>query len=105
MEKVTVESIDNSAIIAIEVSGAFYSDLQFALTHLSQYRSEDEITALINKINSEEPPSNYNEWEIAVRTLLILCAEIESKARKQNAIKNVEVEIQTTTTLEPPANI
>ena len=45
MEKATVETIDNASIITIELSGAFYSDLQYVLTHLSQQKSEEEITA------------------------------------------------------------
>jgi hypothetical protein len=106
MEKATVETIDNASIITIELSGAFYSDLQYVLTHLSQQKSEEEITALINKINSDDPNAVYEEWEIAVRVMLILCAEIEAKAKQQNAIKNVEVELQPVeTTTAPPTNI
>jgi hypothetical protein len=38
--------------------------------------------------------------------MLILCAEIEAKAKQQNAIKNVEVELQPVeTTTAPPTNI
>lgn len=106
MEKATVETIDNTSIITIELSGAFYSDLQYVLTYLSQQKSEEELTALINKINSDDPNAIYEDWEIAVRIMLILCAEIEAKAMKQNAIKKVDVELQPVeTTTAPPTNI
>lgn len=104
MEKATVEVIDNSAIINISLSGAFYSDLQYVLKHLSEYKSEEELSTIIDKINNEAPPEEFNEWEIAIRTLLVLCAEVEGKAREQNAIKHVDIDLVDTTTTAEPAS-
>lgn len=103
MEKATVETIDNASIITIQLSGAFYTDLQFALEHLSQYKSEEEIAAVVDKIKSDVSSDDFNEWEISIRTMLILCAEIEKKAKEQGVIKNVEVDL--TTSEAPPTNI
>lgn len=104
MEKAKVETIDNETIITIELSGAFYSDLQFTLHHLCRYKSDEEISELIKKISSEDTPDNFSEWEIAARTLFALCSGIESRAKKLGAIKEVEIDIDSTTTA-PPTNI
>jgi hypothetical protein len=36
----------------------------------------------------------YDDWERSIETLMILCSEIETKAKEQNAVEFKEVEIK-----------
>lgn len=105
MEKASVETIKNDAIIDIQVSGAFYRALQHVINHLVQYESEESLKAVIDKLNAGESSENFTPWEFAIETMIVLCAEIEAKARKQNAIELVDVDLIDTTTTAPPTNI
>lgn len=102
MEKANVETIKNDAIINIQVSGSYYKALQHVVNHLVQYESEETLTALIDKINAGESSENFTPWEFAMETMIVLCAEIEGKAREQSAIELVEVDLVDTTTTEGP---
>ena len=46
---------------------------------------------LLEKINTQDPTATYDEWESSVETMLILCSEIEEKARTQNAVEMIEI--------------
>lgn len=89
MEK--VEIIKPSGIITIKLSGSFYHDIQNALMYLTSGKEPDEVTAFIQKINNEETDASFDEWEKSVQTLMILCAEIEAKAREQKVTEMVEL--------------
>lgn len=102
MEKASVETIKNDAIITIQVSGSYYKALQHVVNHLVQYESEETLTALIDKINAGESSETFTPWEFAVETMIVLCAEIEGKGREQNAIELVEIDLVDTTTTEAP---
>ena len=101
MEKVQVEIIKNEAIINIQLSGSFYRRVQQALHVLAATESQETITELINKINNETPDEEMSEWENAVETLMILCSEVEAKAKEQGHTEMIDVDVAETTT--PPA--
>ena len=86
-----IDTVKDKAIISIELSGNFYKRIQAVMLHLSEYRDADDLTGLIDKINDEVSPDKYDDWEMAMETLMILCSEIESKAKEQNATETIEI--------------
>lgn len=102
MEKITTEVIKHDGIVTIQMSGSFYKSVQAVLLYLTSIKTSEELTALIDKINAEVPSDEYDEWEQSVETLMILCSEVETKAREQQLIETIEVDVTTT---PPPANL
>ena len=100
-EKNQAEIIPAEAIIDLQFSGSFYRRVQQALLHFASYRSEEDVTNLVEKINSDTSSDEYDDWEISMETLMILCSEVERKAVEQGQTKMIDV----TTTEAPPTNI
>ena len=90
MSTVKVKTIKHTGIFSIQLSGSFYKEIQQVLFQLTAGQ-EQELTELIEKLNNEVPVSEFNEWELAVQTMMILCAEIEEKAEEQGCTEEVEV--------------
>lgn len=94
MEKITIETIKKDSIIDLQVSGAFYQCLQQVLQELT-FGRESEVGDLITKINDEVPDDEFSDWELACQTMMILCAEIEGKAREQKKTTMEEIDAPT----------
>lgn len=104
MENNKIEVIDYKAIIKIELSGSFYKSLQNAMVHLSSYRESEDLTALIEKLNRSAPSEEFDDWEASMETLMILCAEVEEKARQQKCTKELDLpETSDETTVRNPS--
>lgn len=103
MEKLQVEIIKNDGIINIQLSGSFYRRVQHALHVLAATEGEEALSNLIEKINSETPDEELSDWENAVQTLMILCSEVEAKAKEQGHTEMVEIDDVTPTTTEAPS--
>lgn len=86
-----IEAVKDSSIISIQLSGSFYKRLQSVMLHLSEYRESDDLSELIDKINSESD-EEYDDWEIAMETMMILCSEVETKAKEQKATEMIDLE-------------
>lgn len=91
MENIKIESIKKDAIISIQLSGQFYKSVQTVLMYLTSIKEAEDFKNLLEKINTQDPAATYDEWESSVETMLILCSEIEEKARTQNAVEMIEV--------------
>lgn len=91
MENIKIESIKKDAIISIQLSGQFYKSLQAVLMYITSMKEAEDFKELITKINAQDPTATYDEWETNVETMLILCSEIEEKARTQNAVEMIEI--------------
>jgi hypothetical protein len=91
MENSKIEVIDHKAIIKIELSGSFYKSVQNAMIHLSSYREPEELTALIEKLNTGVSAEDFDDWEASMETMLILCAEVEERAKEQKCTKEVDL--------------
>ncbi len=100
MENNKIEVIKMDAIIKIELSGSFYKNLQAVLFHLASYRESEEVTALIQKMNEQSESAVYDEWETSMETLMILCAEVEEKAKEQKCTEEIEIPSQEDTSEE-----
>jgi hypothetical protein len=103
MEKLQVEIIKNEAIIDIKLSGSFYKRVQHALNVLASTEGQEALSNLVEKINTETPDEELSEWENAVQTLMILCSEVEAKAKQQGHTEMVEIDDITPTTTEAPS--
>ena len=105
MDSNKIEVMDHKAIIKIEFSGSFYKSVQNAMIHLSSYREAEELTALITKLNNSVPDEDFDDWEASMETMLILCAEVEERAKEQKCTREVDIPtepvIEDTTVKDP----
>ena len=95
------EIIPSEAIVDLQFSGSFYRRVQQALLHFASYREEESLSGLVEKINTDVPSEQYDEWEQSMETLMILCSEVERKAIEQGVTQTIDL----TTTEAPPTNI
>lgn len=100
METNKVEVINPKSIINIQLSGSFYKSIQNVMFHLSSYRESEDLTGLIEKINNQSDPAEFDDWEMSMETLLILCAEVEEKAKEQKCTEEIEIPSQENTSDE-----
>lgn len=84
------EIIKNDALVDIQIGVAFYKDLQDAMYHLVNQHSEEELQELADKINNNRD-QDMEEWEKAVQAVMLLCTEIEERAREQGKTQMVEI--------------
>jgi len=105
MEKLQIERIKNEGIIDIKLSGSFYKRIQHVLNFIASVEDKDSLTDLIDKLNDEVSDENFSEWETVVETMMILCSEIETKAKEQGHTEMVDIEVTPTTTDAPTANL
>lgn len=84
------ESIKNDALIDIQIGVAFYKDLQDAMYYLVNQHSEEELQELADKINNDRD-QEMEDWEKAVQAVMLLCTEIEERAREQGKTQMVEI--------------
>lgn len=85
-----IEAVKDESIISIKLSGSFYKRIQAVMLHLSEYRESEDLSELIDKINTGSD-DEYDEWETAMETMMILCSEVETKAKEQNATEMVDI--------------
>ena len=101
MENNKIEVISPKSIITIQLSGSFYKSVQNAMIHLSTYRESEDLGNLIEKINKQAPSEEFDDWEASMETLMILCAEVEEKAREQKCTEEMEIPSSNTTSEDP----
>lgn len=95
-----MEVINPKSIITIQLSGSFYKSVQNAMIHLSSYRETEALTALIEKLNNQVSSNEFDDWEASMETLMILCAEVEEKAKEQKCTEEIEIPSVDTPTVE-----
>lgn len=95
------EIIPSEAIINLQFSGSFYRRVQQALLHFASYKEEESLSGLVEKINTDVPSEQYDDWEQSIETLMILCSEVERKAIEQGVTQTIDL----TTTETLPTNI
>ena len=100
MENNKIEVIKKDSIITIQLSGVFYKGVQNVMFHLSGYRDPEDLTKLIEKMNKQDKNDEYDDWETCMETMLILCAEIEEKAKEQKCTEEIEIPSQNDTSGE-----
>ncbi len=90
MEKIKLKTIQDSAIIDIQVSGAFYKVLRNTCLGLAQESPLEDYRKLLDNFKNQKPAENLQDQNMY--NLLILLYEIETSAEKQN--KTVEEEYE-----------
>lgn len=88
-----IEIVKPESIVEIKLSGSFYAELQRVLLYLSNQVDPEELNVLVEKINSGTPDDEFSDWEVCVQTMMILCAEIEEKAKEQGLIETVDIPV------------
>jgi hypothetical protein len=91
MEKIKVKTIEDSTIIDIQVSGAFYKVLRNTCLGLAQAVPLDDYRKLLDNFKNQKPAQNLDEQNMY--NLLMLLYEIETSAEKQNKTTEQEIEI------------
>lgn len=95
MAKISYPSIPHDAIIDIQISGYFYEQLVNSMTALSESRPQEELNSALLSMKEDRPAKDY--YEASVRTFVSLVYEIESKAKFQNKMTDVEIEVEDST--------
>ena len=95
-----MEVINPKSIITIQLSGSFYKSVQNAMIHLSSYRESEDLKSLIEKINKQDSSDIFDDWEASMETLMILCAEVEEKAKEQKCTEEIDIPSSDTPTAE-----
>jgi hypothetical protein len=84
------ESIKSDALIDIKIGVAFYKDLQDSMYYLVNQHTDEELQQLADKLNNGQD-QNLEDWEKAVQAVMLLCTEIEERAREQGKTEMVEI--------------
>jgi folate-dependent tRNA-U54 methylase TrmFO/GidA len=84
------ESIKSDALIDIKIGVAFYKDLQESMYYLVNQHTDEELQQLADKLNNGQD-QNLEDWEKAVQAVMLLCTEIEERAREQGKTEMVEI--------------
>lgn len=88
-ENEKIQIIADGALIDLKFSTGYYRRIQAMLHFLLQDKSNDEINNAHQEIKNQKIET---EWVFHYETLLILCKEVESKAKEQNSVEEVTVE-------------
>jgi hypothetical protein len=97
---VKVKELKDDAIIEVKVNKNFYLMLKAAMFYIFKQETDDaKKEELIKKVISADPNPQYTEQESAFKTLMLILAEIERVAIKDD--KMVEREIPTPTDTTP----
>jgi hypothetical protein len=97
---VKVKELKDDAIIEVKVNKNFYLMLKAAMFYIFKQETDDaKKEELIKKVISTDPNPEYTEQESAFKTLMLILAEIERVAIKDD--KMVEKEIPTPTDTTP----
>jgi folate-dependent tRNA-U54 methylase TrmFO/GidA len=84
------ESIKSDALIDIKIGVAFYKDLQESMYYLVNQHTEEELQQLADKLNNNQD-QDLEDWEKAVQAVMLLCTEIEERAREQGKTEMIEI--------------
>lgn len=84
-----LESIKPDALIDIQIGAAFYKDLQDAMFYLISFHSDEELQQMADKINAGQD-DQFEDWEKAIQSIMLLCTEIEERAREQGKTQMVD---------------
>jgi hypothetical protein len=84
------ERIKSDALIDIKIGVAFYKDLQESMYYLVNQHTDEELQQLADKINNGQD-QNLEDWEKAVQAVMLLCTEIEERAREQGNTEMIEI--------------
>lgn len=84
------ESIKPDALINLTVGVAFYKDLQDSMFYLVNQHTEEELQQFAEKLNNNQD-QELEDWEKAVQAVMLLCTEIEERAREQGMTEMVEI--------------
>lgn len=85
---ISVQGIPLDALFTISISGGFYGRLHNLLMFLSQQKSLEEFTLILQNLKAGEPK---NAYEDQLLTVLILINECELSASKQGKIKSISL--------------
>lgn len=85
------EIIKSDALIDVKIGVAFYKDLQDAMYYLVNQHTEEELQNLADKLNNNRD-QDLQDWEKAVQTVMLLCTEIEERAREQGKTEMTEIQ-------------
>lgn len=88
----TFQAIPKDAIIDIQVSGSFYRQLTKLSLGLGESKTPEEFRKALDTLNTKQPESLY---ELTVMCVVGMIFEIETKAREQNKIEMVEIDLDT----------
>jgi len=98
---VKVKELKDDAIIEVKVNKNFYLMLKSAMFYIFKQETDDaKKEALIKKVISKDPNPEFTEHESAFRTLMLILAEIERVAIKEDMM--VEREIPTGSPTDTP---
>jgi len=89
---IKVPNVEPSAIINLEVSGAFLRQLQMTLLALGEQRSPEDFTKVLEKLKKNEAAEDL--YEVQVHLFTALVASIEKAAMAQNKITYKELTIE-----------
>lgn len=91
-KKVQIPFIPNDAIVKVDISGYFYKKLQTVLIGLGNQKSAEDFKAVLEKLKTDESPSDVYEAQVHVITALVI--SIEKSAMEQKVIEYHEHEIE-----------
>lgn len=93
MQNVQLEKLKDGAFITLSVSSEFYLSLLQVMLYLADLKDKEEADALAKKLQKDTAEEDFDDWELALRTMMILCAEIEIAAKDQDLTETVEIPV------------
>lgn len=98
---VKVKELRDDAIIEVKINKNFYIMLKAAMFYIFKQETDNaKKEALIKKVLSKELNLKFTEQELAFRTLMLILAEIERVAIKEDMM--VEKEMPTAPPTDTP---
>lgn len=82
----TVEIIEPTAVVSVQIGAGFYQKIQQIVGFLIADKTVEDLRNANDQIQSE---NITDEWVKHYETLLILCKEFESEAKKNGLTKTV----------------
>jgi hypothetical protein len=96
---VKVKELIDDAIIEVKINKNFYLMLKAAMFYIFKQETDDAMKEkLIKKVISTDPNPEYTEQESAFKTLMLILAEIERVAIKEDKMMEREIPTPTDTT-------
>jgi len=85
-----IKHIPFDALVDIQISGAFYADLQQQLFILLQQKEGEGIEKVNQRIKELETRQPNDFWEFQITTLMAILYATENAAKKQGHIVETE---------------
>mgnify|MGYP003649065362 CR=1 FL=1 len=96
---VKVKELKDDAIIEVKVNKNFYLMLKAAMFYIFKQETDDaKKEELIKKVISKDPNPEYTEQESAFKTMMLILAEIERVAIRDDQMMEREIPTPTDTT-------